>query len=181
MFFIRRKFIAVCFSLALVLPAVAIAGAGDAGDPGPDAVSANQKGLAHFKHGYYDLVPRGRKAEAHEELALAEKAFQRAITFNEDFIDAHRNLARLYYLQEKFEQARNEFAKIMRLDPGDIDSYVQMALAEIELENFQEAIRHLEAAKQQTDDPKIIRKLDGYIQKILLAATVLRDRKGGGK
>ena len=181
MFLIYRKILRIIFFLVLVVPAGILAGSGAVQAPNPEAVSANEKGMAHFRHGYYDLTPRGRKAEAHEELAQAEKAFLRAIKFNRDFLDAHRNLARLYHLQEKFEQAANEYAEVMRLDPDDIDNYVQMALVQTELGNFQEAIHYLETARQQTDDERIIRKLEVYIEKLLLGALNPENGKGGNK
>lgn len=167
MFSNNRKIISICFFLVLVFPSGILAGPGADKVPGPEEMSANRKGMDHFRQGYYKLMPRGQKAEAHAELAQAEKAFLRAIELNPDFIDAHRNLARLYYLQKKFKQAKDQYAEVMRLDPGDIDNYVLMALAETELGNFEEALRHLEKAKQATEDPKIIGKLNGYIQKLL--------------
>lgn len=132
----------------------------------PEEALINQKGLSHFKRGYYEMIPRGRKVEAQQEMTRAEQAYIRAIEINRDFIDAHRNLARLYYLQGKFEQAGIEYAQVMRLDPGDIDNYVQMAVVKAELGDFQEAIHYLEAAKEQTDEENILRRLDEYIQKL---------------
>jgi tetratricopeptide (TPR) repeat protein len=181
MFSRNRKIIGIFLVRAIISPAGAIAGAGAAQSPGADAISANQKGLGHFRHGFYDLVPHGRKAEAHDEFTRAERAFLKAIELNGDFVEAHRNLARLYYVQKKFEKAEAEYSQVMRLDPGDLDNYVQMALVATELGNFQEAIRYLEAAKQKTGNAEIIRKLDGYIQKVLSAARDSEDGKGGGK
>jgi tetratricopeptide (TPR) repeat protein len=112
------------------------------------------------------MIPRGRKVEAQQEMAHAEQAFIRAIEIDPDFTDAHRNLARLYYLQEKYDQAAIEYSHVLRLDPGDIDMYVQMAVVETELGNFEEAVNHLEAAKKETDDEQVIQKLNNYIKKI---------------
>lgn len=162
----HRKIAGIYLFLALLSPMSIYAGSGAVQPPIPDEVSANQRGLSHFRHGYYDLIPRGRKNEAHEEFAQAEKAFLRAIEINSHYVDAHRNLARLYYLQGKFAKAGEEYSQVMHLDPGDIDNYVQMALVETELGHFREAVGYLEAAKQQTEDEQIIRKLDDYIQKI---------------
>ena len=181
MFLINRKIPGIIFFLALIFSTGILAGSGAVQAQSPEAVSANERGLAHFKHGYYDLTPRGRKAEAHEELAQAEKAFLRAIKSNSDFLDAHRNLARLYYLQEKFEQAAGEYTEVMRLDPDDIDNYALMALVQTELGNFPEAIHYLETAKQHTDDEQVVRKLDGYIQKVLLGLENGEKGKGGSK
>lgn len=124
-----------------------------------------RQGLDHFKQGYYNLTPKGRTVEAHAQLALAEKAFKEALEINCDCIDAHRNLARLYYLQRKFSEAAAEYAHVIRLDPQDIDTYVHMALAHAELGDFDEAVRYLETAKTKTDNERILHQLDGYIAK----------------
>lgn len=181
MFSPNRKTIGVFFILAVLLPVSTLLGSGAAQPPGQDAMSANQQGLAHFKHGFYDLTPHGRSVEARDAFARAEKAFLRAVEIDEDFADAHRNLARLYFVQEKFEQAHAQYAQVLRLDPRDLDTYMQIALIHTELGNFQDAIQSLEAAKKQTGDAEIIRKLDGYVQKILRRATDSEDLKGGGK
>ncbi|MCC6355565.1 MAG: tetratricopeptide repeat protein [Verrucomicrobiae bacterium] len=133
--------------------------------PLPEEAVQNRQGLAHFKQGYLDLMPKGRKAEADKQLALAEASFKRAIEIDIDCIDAHRNLARLYFVQRKFSQAATEYAHVIRLAPKDIDIYVQMALAQVEMGNFDEAVRYLEKAKAQTDDGRVIQKLDSYIAK----------------
>ena len=181
MFSRNKKIIGVFFFLAILLPVSTLVGTGAAQPPDLDAISANQQGLAHFKHGFYDLTPHGRRAEAGDAFARAEKAFLRAVEIDDDFVDAHRNLARLYFVQEKFEQARAQYVRVLRLDPRDLDTYVQIALVHTELGNFQEAIQSLEAARRQTGDAEIIRKLDGYIQKILRSATDSEERMGGGK
>ena len=41
-----------------------------------------------------------------------------------------------------------------------------MAVVETELGNFKEAVNHLEAAKNETEDEQVIQKLNDYIQKI---------------
>ena len=114
-------------------------------------------------------------------MAQAEKAFLQAIEANGDFLDAHLNLARLYYLQKKFGRAADEYAEVLRLNPGDIDNYALMALVQTELGNFQEAIHYLETAKQHTDDEQIMRKLDGYIQKVLISIENSEKGKGESK
>ncbi len=98
------------------------------------------------------------------DLAAAE--FQNAIALKPDFVEAHRNLARLYYIRKQFSQAVESYRNVTRLAPRDIDAYVQAALAYIELERFDEAIFQLELAKYQTSDTEAVRKLDGYIRRI---------------
>ena len=166
MFSINKPTLAIVLLLILVFSSGGFAASGNAPGALPEQAIINQQGLTHFKRGYYEMIPRGRKAEAQQEMARAEQAFIRAIEIDTDFTDAHRNLARLYYLQKKFDQAGIEYSHVLRLDPGDIDTYVQMAVVETELGNFEEAVSYLEAAKKETDDEQVIQKLNDYVQKI---------------
>jgi tetratricopeptide (TPR) repeat protein len=163
---ISKTTLGIGLLLVLAFSSGVVAGPDNAQTPLPEKALMNQQGLTHFKRGYYEMIPRGRKVEAQQEMARAEQAFIRAIEIDPDFTDAHRNLARLYYLQEKYDQAAIEYSHVLRLDPGDIDTYVQMAVVETELGNFEEAVNHLEAAKNETDDEQVIQKLNDYIQKI---------------
>jgi tetratricopeptide (TPR) repeat protein len=165
MFFTNLKSMGFCLVLLWVFAVTAVAGPGNSPASPSNAAHENKQGIKFFKHGYYDLLPRGKKEEAHKNLELAEKAFQKAIELDRDFLEAHRNLARLYYLQEKFDQAASQYFQVLRLDPNDIDTYVQMALAQIELGNFDKAIQYLETAKNRTDDQEVIQRLDQYITK----------------
>jgi len=166
MFSINKPTLAIVLSLILIFSSGVFAAPDDAPGALPEQAIINQQGLTHFKRGYYEMIPRGRKAEAQQEMARAEQAFIRAIEIDPDFTDAHRNLARLYYLQKKYDQAAIEYSHVLRLDPGDIDTYAQMAVVETELGNFEEAVSLLDAAKKETDDDQVIQKLDNYIQKI---------------
>ncbi len=126
----------------------------------------NRKGLEYFREGFYQRLPKGQQREANKAFDLAAGEFQNAIALKPDFVEAHRNLARLYYVRRQFSEAAASYRNVIRLAPRDLDAYVQLALADVELERFDEAIRQLELAKAQTDDQEAIRKLDGYIQKI---------------
>ena len=148
--------------LACALPVCALGG--DAAQPAAAEVARqNQQGLDHFKRGYYDLAPKGRTAEAEQELKLAEEAFKKAAEADKDFLDAHRNLARLYELQKNYLHAAMEYAEVIRLDPENIDAYAHMALVQLELGRADEAVRYLEAAKARTNDARTIQQLDNYI------------------
>ena len=61
MFSNNRKIISICFFLTLVFPSGILAGPGSDKVPGLEEMSANQKGMDHFKQGYYRLMPRGHK------------------------------------------------------------------------------------------------------------------------
>jgi tetratricopeptide (TPR) repeat protein len=166
MFIISRVSLVIAL-LFMFFPIVAFAN-DPVGTPDKMAEAAyhNQQGLQHFKHGYYDLIPRGQKSEANANFALAEKAFQKAISINSNFVEAHRNLARLYFLEKKFDKAAPHYTQVIKLNPKDLDNYVNLSLTFIELGKYDEAIRCLEDAKAQTENSKIINKLNSYITKI---------------
>jgi tetratricopeptide (TPR) repeat protein len=132
-----------------------------------DARYHNQRGVDFFKKGFYEHTPKNQMTDAERNYAIAIKEFQAAIAKDPSLTDAHRNLARLRYVQKDFEDAAQEYKKVTELSPDDIDAYVNLALSLIELERFDEAIEALESAKQQTSDAKALNTLDVYIAKIL--------------
>lgn len=132
----------------------------------PNESYHNQKGLSHYKKGFYTLTPKHQKEEASKEYGLAVQEFKKALSVNPDYAEAHRNLARVYYVQKKFLKAAEHYKKLTNLDPYDIDSYVLTALAYAEAQKYSEAQEELENAKNMTADPVILKKLDGYIEKI---------------
>jgi tetratricopeptide (TPR) repeat protein len=126
----------------------------------------NRQGLEYFNEGFYHRLPKGQQREADQAFDLAAVEFQRAVALKPDFVEAHRNLARLYYVRKQYAEAASSYRNVARLAPRDLDAYVQLALACIELRQFDEAIRQLSIAKTQTADEGAIRKLDSYIQTI---------------
>lgn len=126
----------------------------------------NQQGLEYFKKGFYDHTPKQQAVEAERNYSLAIKEFKAAIAKDPSFMEAHRNLARVYYVQKNFDGAAEEYQRVTELASSDLDAYVNLALAYIELKRFDEAIQALEKAKIQTPDPKVLKTLDGYIAKV---------------
>ncbi len=126
----------------------------------------NRKGLEYFKEGFYERLPKRQQREADRAFDLATAEFQTAIALKPGFVEAHRNLARLYFVRKQFSKAAESYTQVTRLDPRDLDAYVQAALAYVELDQLDEALRTLELAKTRCDDPEAARKLEGYIQKI---------------
>ncbi len=126
----------------------------------------NQKGLKYYNEAFYGQLPKGKQREAEELFDLAAAEFKEAIAANPKFAAAHRNLARLYYVRKDFLQAADAYRTVTILEPQDIDSYVLLALSYTRVDRFAEAIQALELAKTKTDNPEVVGKLDGYIQKI---------------
>jgi tetratricopeptide (TPR) repeat protein len=127
----------------------------------------NQRGMEYFNKGFYDHSPKQQAVEAERNYGLALKEFLAAISADPLHPEAHKNLARLYYLKKNFDNAALMYQRVTELDPGDLDTYVNLALALIELKRFNEAVQALEKAKTQTSDPKALEKLDTYISRIL--------------
>jgi tetratricopeptide (TPR) repeat protein len=125
-----------------------------------------QKGLEFYNKGFYEFAPKSQQEEARQNYDLAASEFQKAISANPSSEEAHRNLARVYYVQKKFEDAAREYKKVTELNPSDIDSHVLLALTLTKIDKFDEAIAELQNAKNRTTDENILEKLNGYIQKI---------------
>ena len=136
--------------------------------PGADEASVhNQRGMEYFKKGFYDHAPKHQDAEAERNYGFAVKEFTAAISRDSSSIESHRNLARVYHVQRNFVGAAEEYKKVIELVPGDLDAYVNCALACIELQRFDEAIQLLKDAKGQTSDAKTLETLDSYIAKVI--------------
>jgi tetratricopeptide (TPR) repeat protein len=154
-----------------ILPAIAFlafsVSAGASAPPQTAKESAhNRKGLEYYDEAFYRQLPNGKHREANGYFDLAVSEFKQAIAVNPRYTEAHRNLARLYYVRKDFPQAANSYRTVTILDPQDIDAYLQLALAYTEMDRFPEAIQALEAAKAHSSNPEILTKLDGYIAKL---------------
>ncbi|MBN1547710.1 MAG: tetratricopeptide repeat protein [Syntrophaceae bacterium] len=128
--------------------------------------SHNQQGLAYFKQGFYEHAPRNQGVEAERNYGLAIREFKAAISLDPFYTEAHRNLARVYYVQKNFHGAAEEYQRVTELDPGNLDAYVNLALSLIELNKLDEAIQALQHAKDQTSDPEALQSLETYISKV---------------
>jgi tetratricopeptide (TPR) repeat protein len=160
-----RKIIVCAMVLVFFAASAALCqvkGTADTDTPG----THNQRGVEFFKKGFSEYAPRNQAAQAELNYRLAIKEFKAAIEKDPSYTDAHRNLARVYFVKKNFEEAAWEYKKVTELAPGDLDSYVNLALAYIELKEFEEAVEALENAKDRTSDPRVLETLNGYIARI---------------
>jgi tetratricopeptide (TPR) repeat protein len=130
------------------------------------AASHVQKGLEYFNEAFYGRIPKGENREADQYYDLATGEFKKAITADPKSIQAHRNLAKVYYVRKQYANAADEYRAVTTLDPWDVDAFVQLALTYTYLNRDDQAIEQLQIARSHTNDPVAIGKLDGYIQKI---------------
>ena len=105
----------------------------------------NEKGLSHFKNGLYNLTPKKQKKEASEEYRLAIEEFTMALSIDPEFAEAHRNLARVYYVKKQYLKAAEHYKKLTTIDPYDIDAYLYAAAALERAVKYDEAISELES------------------------------------
>ena len=125
-----------------------------------------QKGMEYYSKGFYEFAPKRQQEEASRNYELAVSEFQMAISVNPGSEEAHRNLARVFYVQKNFEEAAKEYKKVTQLNPYDIDAHVVLALTLTKMNKFEDAIAQLQNAKTWTTDEKILEKLNEYIQKL---------------
>jgi tetratricopeptide (TPR) repeat protein len=154
--------IAGALLLTFLFAPAALCQPGNVGDAGHH----NEQGIGYFKKGFYDHAPKNQVGEAERNYGLAIKEFRAAISQDPSYTEAHRNLARVYYVQKDFKAAAEQYQKVTELAPQDLDAYVNLALALIELYRLDEAIGVLENAKRETSDPKARDTLDTYVAKI---------------
>ncbi len=125
-----------------------------------------ERGKDHFKSGFYQLTPQHRKAESEQQYVQAVKEFKKAIAANPNDEAAHRYLARVYAVQKKPAEAAAAYQKVITLNPGDVDTYVLAALYLVESQQYEKAVKTLQAAKAHTEDKTALLKIDSYIAKI---------------
>jgi tetratricopeptide (TPR) repeat protein len=131
-----------------------------------DEVYYNEQGLNYFNQGYFKLLPQGRTQEADQMIELAIASFRQAIAIKETYADAHRNLARVYYVQKRFTEAAGEYERLIELTPDDVDAYVKLATTYTKLEMYPEAVSVLEKAREKTDDERVVYQLNEFIQRL---------------
>jgi tetratricopeptide (TPR) repeat protein len=137
----------------------------NAGSPGNSAYH-NERGLEHFKKGFYESTPAGKDREAEQNYDLAVAELKKAIDINPNSAEAHANLARVQYVRKNFAEAAGEYRRVLEIKPNDIDTHVVLALTYTRMERYEEAIDQLLVAKTRTGDEEILNKLDGYLAKI---------------
>jgi tetratricopeptide (TPR) repeat protein len=81
----------------------------------------NSAGI-HFNLGVLYTEPEV-VIEDEKKIALAEEHYLRAIELDSGNLKAHYNLGLLYAYTGRAEEAREQYAKVLELDPDNIDKY----------------------------------------------------------
>ena len=125
-----------------------------------------REAAARFERGFYELLPKNRRAEAAVEFDAAVREYELALAAEPLNREAHRGLARVFYIQKDYALAAEHYRRLTEIDPFDIDSYALAAVALAEAGRFPEARSELEKAKLRTADPHAITMLDGFLEKL---------------
>lgn len=93
-----------------------------------------------------EQIARGQAALTAEQPEVAEAAFITAIKINPKAADAYRGLAQAYVLREQWDEAKQTYLFLTKLEPSD--DHVYAALGEIAERqgNTEEAISHYQQA-----------------------------------
>lgn len=171
----------VVLSLA-VLGAFALAAASPAAQKDPAGPPRDQSahlrlGIAAFEQGFYEFLPKNRKAEAGQAFETAIRELELALEAEPNNREAHRTLARTYAVRQNHLAAASHYKRLTDIDPYDIDSYALAALSLAEAGRFAESRVELEKAKGRTADPHALALLDDYLRKLAEA----EKRAGAGR
>jgi Tfp pilus assembly protein PilF len=140
-----------------------------------------QRGLAGFERGFYELLPKGRRAEADAAFAAAVIQLEQALEAEPGNAQANRTLARIHSVRKEPLAAADHYRRLTEIDPFDLDSYVLAALSLGEAGRFGEARTELERAKGRTADARILALLDGYLAKLDEAEKKAASTGGDGR
>jgi len=125
----------------------------------------NANGLKYFEEGFYHLIPQGLLEDASHHFELAVREFEKSLAINPLSRETRLNLARTYHAQKEFLLEAEQYRKLAKLDPYDIDSFILSAKAYVEAGLHAEAEKQLQTAKTMTSDPSVIQILDNFITK----------------
>ena len=122
------------------------------------------KGAARAFRGALALAPSSSFTEdAAKYLAMSElqmghvdnaiEAYKTSIRLNSDSDQPHVDLAKLYFTQERYKEAENEYAKAVQLNPNAVN-YYSLGQAQLFQEKFAEAEVSFNKVRQlEPDDP----------------------------
>lgn len=164
-----RKLFVVLFLAVFAVSLTALPAPARQKDPGGQARPREthlQRGLASFDRGFYEFLPKNRKAEAEQAFAFAVAELEMAVEADPNSQEAHKALARVHYVRQNYLKAAEQYRRLTEIDPFDLDSYALAALSLSEAGRFAEARIELEKAKARTTDPKALSLLDGYLTKL---------------
>jgi tetratricopeptide (TPR) repeat protein len=97
-----------------------------------------------------------------EKYPAAIEEFDKTIRLQNDFADAHLNLARLYERQGRYRKASRQFQKVLELRPDDSAAIFDWGTTLLKSGQRQQAVeKYLQAVKTAPDVMELLATLDG--------------------
>lgn len=126
----------------------------------------NQDGIDHFNKGFYEATPRGEHAVAAQEYSLAERSLLEAIHTNPNWVEPYLHLGRVYFTQQKYQEAAEVYQKALRIVPQNEKIHLQLASALEMAGDYHGAVQVLEDLRVHETDGRSIAKLDELIKRL---------------
>lgn len=105
--------------------------------------------LANVYAARFDLLRKTRAREKAEEmLNLASDQLNQTVMLKPDHAAAHYNLGVLYKRGRRYEEAREEFKKVLSIDPNSVNAVMQIGAVYEEQGFFDEARDYYRKAKE---------------------------------
>jgi tetratricopeptide (TPR) repeat protein len=155
---VKRLLTFVLIILGLIL-GISFAGA-------QTATELDRIGQEHFGKAYYEHTPRQEHGKADSEYRQAERAFQEVIRSQPELVDPYLHLGRTYFVQKKYLLAAEVYRKALARAPQRREIYLQLASALEMAGDYQGAIGVLQELRTQEVDPRSLRILDEFIQRL---------------
>ena len=153
----------VIISGVLILTMAANCGSKD--QPG-DKSGYHEIGMALFREGFLELLPKGKTDEAMKKFAEAEKAFKQAVAMNPESAESHRYLARAYSMQNKLSPAAAEYLRAIEIEPNNMDNHLFLSSIYVRMKRYDDALKVLNHARTLTSESAAIRLIDDLIHNI---------------
>jgi len=151
-------------------------------DPAKNAVWHNEKGLFYLRfENYYGAIEEfkiaialNHKSEAsgafynnlgstYYKLGVyesASKCFQKALSFNPNFIQYYQNLIDTYKIQKKLTKVIKDYEKMVKKDPYNSRLHLMLGLIHKKNNNKIEAVRYLSEFKRLEPDLEVTKQID---------------------
>ncbi len=124
--------------------------------------------LANVYAARYDRMRKKDDPKGAELMNRAERALEQAVMYRPDFLIAHYNLGIIYKQQGLFEDARESFRRVLKLDPNQVQAQIQIGATYEEQGFFDEARdEYLKARDMNVSDreiPSLLADLDEHEQ-----------------
>lgn len=126
----------------------------------------NARGLNYYAEAKFELEATRKFSEATTRYEMAAEAFEKAIAIAPSYMEAHRNLGRVYIFQKRFPEAVREYEAVVDILPDDIDARADLAAAYEKTNRYSDAIRQLQIAISLSSDELSKEMIKGTIERI---------------